>query len=104
MAKVLALLAAVAVGGVATASAGSNGAQLTVGVTVTRSCAVDARPADASYSVLRLNCAAGATPGVRLSDSGQRPADASAALGLRVPTVPFSETPTGSLHVVTLNF
>jgi len=104
LAKALALLAAVAVAGVATVSAGSSGAQLTVGVTVVPSCAVDARPADAAYSVLRLNCTAGATPGLRLSDSIQKPADASAPSGLRVPTVPFSQAPSGSLHVVTLNF
>jgi len=102
--RFFAFLGAVSVAGVATVSAGSNSAQLTVGVTVVRSCAVNARPADAASSFVRLNCAAGAAQGVRLSDTTQRPLNTSGASELRVPTTPSSQSPSGSLQVVTLNF
>jgi hypothetical protein len=88
MAKVFAILAAVGISAVRTLSADTSSAQLTVGVTVARSCAVDSRPADKASRALRLTCTAGANSNLRLSES------------LRTP----GETVSDGLQVVTLNF
>jgi hypothetical protein len=92
MAKLLAILAAVGiVGGVQALSADSASAQLTVGVTVLRSCAVDARAAENDAPTLRLTCTAGAQSSVKLSESIQQPAE------------PMSAG-SGGLQIITLNF
>jgi hypothetical protein len=65
-------------------SADAASAQLTVGVTVVRSCAVDT-----ASPTLRLTCAAGANANLRLSESVQRP---TALVG------------SDDIHVITLNF
>jgi hypothetical protein len=88
MARVFAILAAVGISAVRTLSADTNSEQLTVGVTVARSCAVDSRPAGKASRALRLTCTAGAHTNLRLSES------------LRTP----GETVSGGLQVVTLNF
>ena len=88
LAKVLAILAVVGVAGVRAVSADTSSTQLTVGVTVARSCAVDSRPADKASPALRLTCTAGANANLRVSES------------LRTP----GETVSDGLQVVTLNF
>lgn len=92
MAKVLAILAAVGVvGGVQALSADSASAQLTVGVTVVRSCAIDARAAENDTPTLRLTCTAGVQSNVKLSESIQQPAEtvSAGAGGLRIITLNF---------------
>ena len=88
VAKVVAVLAAVGVAGVRALSADSSSAQLTVGVTVVRSCAVDSRAAGPA-SPVRLTCTAGARSNLRLSESIHTSSETVASDGL---------------HVVTLNF
>ena len=94
MAKVLAILAAVGiVGGVQALSADSASTQLTVGVTVLRSCVVDARAAENENDAptLRLTCTAGAHSNVKLSESIQQSAETVSA-------------GSGGLQIITLNF
>jgi hypothetical protein len=88
--KVLAILAALGVAGGARAlSADSASAQLTVGVTVVRSCAVDARAMENGAPALRLTCTAGAQSNLRLSESIQSPAETVSADGLQIITLNF---------------
>jgi len=88
--KTFAVLVLATVVGAGMVSAGSSSAQLTVGVTVVRSCAIDARPTDKMSPPLRLTCTAGAHSNVRLSESVQKPAAQSVS--------------SDDLQVVTLNF
>ena len=82
------LLAILIVTGAMTAvhavSAETATAQLTVGVTVVRSCAIEK-----ASPTLRLTCAAGASSNLRLTQSVQTPA---------------TLTGLDDIHVVTLNF
>jgi hypothetical protein len=71
--KTLGLLILVGLAGVRAVSADSRSAQLMVGVTVVRSCEVDARPADKTSPLLRLTCTKGAQSTVRISEMPQRP-------------------------------
>jgi hypothetical protein len=87
--KVFAILALVGVAGAGAASAGSSSAQMTVGVTVVRSCAVDARPAAGASPLLRLTCTAGARSNLRLSESLQKPARTMSSDDLQVVTLNF---------------
>lgn len=88
MMKTIALVVFAGVVGASAVSAGSNSAQLTVGVTVVRSCAVDARPMEQASPMLRLTCTSGAQSHVRLSESTQKPRTVSS----------------DDLQVLTLNF
>jgi hypothetical protein len=89
MGKAIAVLAIVGVAGIRAVSADSASAQLTVGVTVARSCAVDARPMASMPSAMpRLTCVAGARTTLRMSESVHR-ASQTAMDGLRVVTLNF---------------
>ena len=84
-ARVLAILAVTgAMSGVKALSADTASAQLTVGVTVVRSCAVEK-----ASPTLRVTCTAGASSNLRLSTTVQTPA-----------TLVGSD----DVHVITLNF
>lgn len=89
MAKVLAVLAVVGVAGIRALSADSSSAQLTVSVTVVRSCAVDSREATPASPLVRLRCTAGAHSNVRLSESRHTSSETVAPDGLRVVTLNF---------------
>jgi hypothetical protein len=71
--KTFAVVILAGVAGAGAMSAGSSSAQLTVGVTVVRSCAIDARPTEKASPLLRLTCTSGAQSNVRLSESVQKP-------------------------------
>jgi hypothetical protein len=88
--KTFAVLLFAGVAGSGIVSAGSSSAEMTVGVTVVRSCAIDARPVEKSSSPLRLTCTAGAHSNVRLSEAVQRPT--------------AQNVSSNDLQVVTLNF
>ena len=77
-------------------SAGATSTSLTVGVTVVRSCVVDAQPADGS--LVHVTCAPGAAQGLRISGPMQTPTAAT-----RLPSSTTSEAPAGQ-QMVTLNF
>jgi len=100
---VLMAFAAMAAGS-ATVSTSSSSARLTVGVTVVRSCAVNARPAGRESSQVVLTCAQGATPGVLAGASVNRLAHGAGTLRLHVPTAPYGAAPSPELAVVTLQF
>lgn len=69
MAKALLVLALIA-GAVSGAGfAGSTSAQLTVGVTVVRSCAIDARPTGKASALLHLTCTAGAHSTLKVTEA-----------------------------------
>lgn len=89
MRKVLAVLALIGTAGGPAVFADGNTAQLTVGVTVVRSCAVDSGLNDPGAPSLRLTCATGADSNVRVSESIRTTSEAVTSHGL---------------HVVTLNF
>ena len=89
MPKMLAVLTLIGVAGGAAPFADSNSAQLTVGVTVVRSCAVDSSPSGPAAPPLRLTCTTGAQSNLRVSESIRISSDAVVSHGL---------------HVVTLNF
>ena len=89
VAKVLAVLAVVSVAGVRALSADSSSAQLTVGVTVVRSCAVDSRAAGTASPLVRLTCTAGARSTMRLSESSHTSTGTTASDTLRVVTLNF---------------
>jgi hypothetical protein len=89
VAKVLAVLAVVSVAGVRALSADSSSAQLIVGVTVVRSCAVDSRAVDPTSPLVRLTCTAGARSNVRLSESRYTSSETAASDTLRVVTLNF---------------
>ena len=87
MTKALAVLALACVAGAGVVSAESSIAQMTVSVTVVRSCAVDAH-ADNNAPVVRLTCTTGAQSTLKVSETGQPPSTAT----------------TESSAVLTLNF
>ena len=77
MTKILSALALLTVAGTGVLSAGSSSAQMAVGVTVVRSCAIDAR-STTSAPKLRLTCTAGAQSNLKVSETAQ-PASAAVA-------------------------
>jgi hypothetical protein len=87
MTKMLAVLvmAGAAGGGV---SAGSSTAQMTVSVTVVRSCAVETR-ADNDAPVLRLTCTTGAQSTLKVSETVQPLSSARTAEGSTLLTLNF---------------
>jgi hypothetical protein len=88
MTKMLAILALAAVAGTAVVSAGSSSVQMTVSVTVVRSCVVDTR-ADNAAPVLRLTCTTGAQSTLKVSETVQRPSTAVSAEGSTLLTLNF---------------
>ena len=89
MTKALALLAVIGVAGAAVVSADSSGAQMTVSVTVVRSCIVDARPAEPEIPQLRLTCTAGAQSNLRVAETTPAPSATVTSVGDRVLTLNF---------------
>ena len=87
MTKAPAVLALAAMAGSGVASAGSSSAQMTVSVTVMRSCAVDAH-ADNTAPVVRLTCTTGAQSTLKVSETVQPPSTA-ATEGSAVLTLNF---------------
>ena len=88
MTKALAVLALAAVAGASVASAGSSSAQMTVSVTVVRSCAVDTH-ADDTAPVVRLTCTTGAQSTLKVSETVQPPSTAAITEGSTVLTLNF---------------
>jgi spore coat protein U-like protein len=88
VARFITVLAVVGIAAVGAVSADSNSAQLAIGVTVVRSCAVDARPAGGS-SPVRVTCTSGASSTLRLSQSVQKPAGTVTSDGLQIVTLNF---------------
>jgi hypothetical protein len=86
--KTLAILALAGIAGTGVASAGSSSAQMTVGVTVVRSCAVDARH-DKTAPMLRLRCTSGAQSNLKVSETVQRPSAAVTSEGSTILTLNF---------------
>jgi hypothetical protein len=91
-------------------AAGSANAQLVVGVTVVRSCVVDAQAASSTSSRLKLSCAAGAASGLRMNrlqidPRATRLTEGGRATEVVAPTSPASSTTSqGELRVLTLDF
>ena len=88
MTKRLAVLALAGVAGAGAVSAGSSSAQMTVSVSVTRSCAVETR-ADNDAPVLRLTCTTGAQSTLKVSETVQRPSTAVSSDGSTLLTLNF---------------
>jgi hypothetical protein len=82
--KVLGVLAVAGVVSGGTLSADSASAQLSVSVTVVRSCAVDARAVQNASPALRLRCTSGANSNVRLSPAESMPTPVVGSDGLHV--------------------
>ena len=89
MTKALALLAVIGVAGAAVVSADSSGAQMTVTVTVVRSCIVDARPAEPAIPQLRLTCTAGAQSNLRVAETTYAPSPTTTSVGDKLFTLNF---------------
>ena len=88
MTKALAVFALACVAGARIVSAESHSAQMTVSVTVVRSCAVETRADDAA-PVLRLTCTTGAQSTLRVSETAQPPSTADIIEGNTVLTLNF---------------
>ena len=88
MTKMLAILVLAGGASAAVVSAGSSSAQMTVSVTVVRSCAVDTR-ADNAAPVLRLTCTTGAQSTLKVSETMQRPSTAVSSEGSTLLTLNF---------------
>ena len=88
MTKALAVLALACVAGAGVVSAESSSAQMTVSVTVVRSCAVETQ-ADNDAPVLRLTCTTGAQSSLKVSETVQRPSSAVTAEGSTILTLNF---------------
>jgi hypothetical protein len=71
-------------------------AQLAVGVTVSRSCRLDATPSSTSSSMVRLDCAAGAADVLGKKDE-------TGTINLRIPTTPAASSQNG-LRIATVQF
>jgi hypothetical protein len=85
-------------------AAGSANAQLVVGVTVVRSCVIDAQTTSSTDSRLKLSCAAGAMSSLQTQGTTKIEQSGTAA-DLLAPTAPVSQSTTQSdLRVLTLNF
>jgi hypothetical protein len=86
-------------------AAGSANAQLVIGVTVVRSCVINAQPVSQTSSRLTLSCAAGAMQAVQLNQSATAVAERGHSVELVAPTRPMSQGSAQSeLRVLTLNF
>jgi hypothetical protein len=86
-------------------AAGSANAQLVIGVTVVRSCAINAQPASQTSSRLTLSCAPGAMQAIQLNQSATAVAGRGTSAELVAPTTPMSQgTAHSDLRVLTLNF
>jgi len=88
MTKALAVLTLAAVAGASVASAGSSSAQMTVSVTVVRSCAVDTHT-DNTVPMVRLTCTTGAQSTLKVSETVQPPSTAVITAGSTVLTLNF---------------
>lgn len=88
MTKALVVLALACVAGAGVVSAESSSAQMTVSVTVVRSCAVETR-ADNDGAVLGLTCTTGAQSTLKVSETVQRPSTAVSAEGGTILTLNF---------------
>ena len=88
MTKMLAVLAMACAAGAGGVSAGSSSAQMTVSVTVVRSCAVETR-ADNDAPVLRLTCTTGAQSTLKVSETVQPLSSARTAEGSTLLTLNF---------------
>ncbi len=88
MTKIVTALALAAVAGTGSLSAGSSSAQMAVGVTVVRSCAIDARSSMAAPR-LRLTCTAGAQSNLKVSETVQPPSAALVSEGSTILTLNF---------------
>jgi hypothetical protein len=80
--KALGVLALAGVAGMGVASAGSSTAQMSVSVTVVRSCAIEASP------LLHVTCTAGARSNLRITETVQ-PSAAVMSEGSRILTLNF---------------
>ena len=89
MTKTLATVAIAGVAGTCAVSAGSSAAQMTVAVTVVRSCVVEVRAGDTSAPQLRLNCTANGPSTANVTES--------------IPQQAFAGGPGGDA-ILTLNF
>lgn len=87
MTKTLTALAFAVIAGSGSLGAGSSSAQMAVGVTVVRSCAIDARPA--TKPTLRLTCTAGARSNLKVSEIVQPPSAAVGSQGGTIVTLNF---------------
>src|SRR6266545_668668 len=67
-------------------AAGSANAQLVLGVTVVRSCVVDAQPSSPTASRLKLSCVAGAMRGLQLNQGATTFSSSERAADLLAPT------------------
>jgi hypothetical protein len=86
--RFIGVLAVVALAAAQAVSANSSSAQLAIGVTVVRSCAVDARAAGA-VPQLRLRCTSGAQTSLRVSETVHAPSAMVTAQGDRQLTLNF---------------
>jgi hypothetical protein len=87
--RTLAILALAGLIGTGAVFADSNAAQMTVGVTVVRSCVVDVRAGDTSAPQLRLNCTASGQSTVKVTESIPQPSVAAGRGGDAVLTLNF---------------
>ena len=88
MTKALAVLSLACVAGARIVSAESNSAQMTVNVTVVRSCAVDTHT-DNTVPMVRLTCTTGAQSTLKVSETVQPPSTAVITAGSTVLTLNF---------------
>jgi len=86
--KAIAVLVLACVAGARIVSAESNSAQMTVSVTVIRSCAVDAHAGNTA-PVVRLRCTTGAQSTLKVSETVQPPSSALTAEGSAILTLNF---------------
>jgi hypothetical protein len=87
--RTLAVLALASVTGTGAVFAGSSAAQMTVGVTVVRSCVVDVRAGDTSVPQLRLNCSASGQSTAKVTESIPHPSVAAGPGGDTLLTLNF---------------
>jgi hypothetical protein len=89
MTKPLVSIALVGVIGTSGVAAGSSAAQMTVGVTVVRSCVVDVRAGDANAPQLRLTCSVSGPSSVNVAESISQPSVAASPGGDAILTLNF---------------
>ena len=89
MTRTLAIVALAGLIGTGAVFADSNAAQMTVGVTVVRSCIVDVRAGDTSAPQLRLNCTASGQSTVKVTESAPQPSVAAGPAGDAILTLNF---------------
>lgn len=86
--KTLAVLFVASVAGSGVAYAGSSSAQMTVGATVVRSCAVDTRTSAVAPQV-RLSCTSGAQSNLKITNSFDRSTTPVTTQGSTIVTLNF---------------